>query len=95
MDPDNASGEEDPLADLISLLGRDGFGANNISVREHPSGEWEMYASHDLAAGEALGRRRACPGHPPWTQPRSLPLVLRPGQRLGAGPQPGFPSWWS
>ena len=45
VDPDNAGGEEGPLADLVSLLGKDGLGADNISVREHPSRSLGMHAS--------------------------------------------------
>ena len=50
-----AAGEEEPLPDLASLLGRDGFGANGIAVPEHPSGDWGIHASHSLATGKIVG----------------------------------------
>ena len=34
------SGSTGYLADLIYLLGGDGFGTDGIAVREHPSGGW-------------------------------------------------------
>ena len=55
MDLDNVGGEEGPLADLASLLDGDGFVANNIPVREYPSGSWGMHTSHDLIPDKTVG----------------------------------------
>ena len=45
------------LAHLMFLLGGDGFGANDIAVREHPSKGWGVYASRDLAVYKTGGRK--------------------------------------
>ena len=42
------------LADVTSLLDGDGFGADNTVVCEYPFGGWEMCASRNLAACEAV-----------------------------------------
>ena len=38
VDPYDYDGEESPLANMMSLLGGDGFGADHIAVWEHTSG---------------------------------------------------------
>ena len=55
MNPDNTGGKEGHLVDLASLLGGGGLGTNGITVREHPSGGWEMHASRNLTADEMMG----------------------------------------
>ena len=57
MDPDTAGGEKGPLADLTSPLGGDGFGADGIVVREHPSGGWRMHTLCNLVGGTTMEER--------------------------------------
>ena len=39
----------------------DGFGANGIVIREHPSGGWEMYAFLNLATDTIMGMGTGLP----------------------------------
>ena len=89
-DTDDAGEEEGTLTDLASLPGGGGLGADGIPVQEHPSGGWGLHASCNLAAGETVEGRRACPRHLPWTRPRSSLPVPRSGLRWGAGRRPGL-----
>ena len=61
VDPDNADGEDAPLADLASLLRKDKLGADNIAVWEHPSGGWGMHTSRNLAASKTVWREAGLP----------------------------------
>lgn len=86
-------GSPGPLADLTSLLGEEGFGADGIAVREHPSGGMGMFASRDLAAGEAVGGEAGLPAESvldPAVVLAAHPTALAAAERGGASARMAF-----